>query len=231
MHIGFIMDGNRRWANQSGFLKKMGHKYGGDQIEPILKLCLREKIEAVSFWALATENLKNRDSEEIEYIYQLIETQVPRLAPKLIEKNIRFRILGDITLLPENIRNILLDAEEKTAGCTALIFALGMPYGGQHEIIQAVKKIGEETKTLPAEERERFFANLDENTFRGFLQSSFLPDIDLIVRTGGYVRHSGYLLYLSEYAEYYFTPVLWPDFGEADFYKALSFYQHATRNF
>jgi len=231
MHIGFIMDGNRRWATQSGFLKKIGHGYGGDRIEPILELCLQEGIETVSFWALATENLKNRDPEELEHIYHLIETRVPKLVPKLLDKNIRFRVFGDMTLIPENIRDILLDTEAKTVGCTAMTFALGIPHGGQYEIVQAVKDVFEKTKTLSETERNQFFQNLNEETFRAYLNSSFLPNIDLIVRTGGYVRHSGYLLYLSEYAEYYFTDVLWPDFGETEFYKALESYKNATRNF
>ena len=221
-HIGFIMDGNRRWAKKLSTIVSMGHAKWGDNIEPILKLCLDTQIEYVTFWALSKENILERSEEEVGAIFDLLRKKVPTLIKKLIEKSIRFELIGDMWLLPPDVRTILLDAIDQTKDGTQMTCVFAIGYSGQDEIIRGIKRAlseGIDPKTL------------DEKSFLTYLDSSRYPPPDLIVRTGGSVRHSGFLLYHSAYSEYFFTETLWPDFGKTDFDQAVAFFNSTKRNF
>ncbi|MDD2916790.1 MAG: polyprenyl diphosphate synthase [Candidatus Gracilibacteria bacterium] len=222
MHLGFIMDGNRRWAKQHLLQTLLGHQEGSKRVEEIIELCYQEEVEYCSFWALAKKNIENRTPEELNYLYELFRESAERLLPKLLEKSIRFEWIGNPDILPAQTVELLDSIREKARNGTkmTLIFAIG--YGGQDEIIRALKKFVKEGGDIET---------LDENTFLPFLDTGRFPAPDLIVRTGGDMRLSGYFLYQSEYSEYYFTPTLWPDFKEAEFHRALESLKGAKRNF
>jgi undecaprenyl diphosphate synthase len=221
-HIAFIMDGNRRWAKKLSNIASFGHASGGDNVEKVLALALDAKIPYVSMWALSKENILERDKLEIDTIFGLFEEKIPKLIPKLQNAGIRLEIIGDLWLVPASIRTLLLDAMEATKTWTQMTFVLAIAYSWQDEIVRAVKRcIAEwiDPKTLT------------EHEFLSYLDSGKYPPPDLIVRTGGSIRHSGFFLYQSAYSEYYFTDTLWPDFGPIDFQKALDVYALTGRNF
>lgn len=222
MHLGFIMDGNRRWAKQHMFQTLIGHQEGSKRVEEMIELCYNEGIEQCSFWALAKKNIENRSPEELHYLYELFEEMVEKLLPKLLEKDIRFEWVGNPDILPPHIVELLDETREKAKDGTKMTFILAIGYGGQDEIIRAIKKFMQ-TGGDPS--------SLDEKTLLPFLDTGRFPPPDLIIRTGGDTRLSGYFLYQSEYSEYYFTDTLWPDFRETEFYRAFETIKGARRMF
>lgn len=222
MHISFIMDGNRRWAKQHMLQTLLGHKEGSARLEEMVELCFTEKIEYCSFWALAKKNIENRNKEELDYLYRLFSESMENLLPKLLKKGIKFEWVGNPEILPIHIVELLENGREKAKNGTEMTFILAIGYGGQDEIIRGIKNFLQQGGDICA---------LDENSFLPFLDTGRFPAPDLIIRTGGDTRHSGYFLYQSEYSEYYFTPLLWPDFKEKEFYKALETLKEAKRNF
>lgn len=216
------MDGNRRWATKLSNLATFWHEKWGDNIEKILMLCLDSEIEFVSMWALSKENILERSEIELAGIFQLFRDKIPKLVEKLIKNSVCLDIVGDLWLVPADIRTLLLESIEKTKGGIRMtcIFAIG--YSWQDEIIRGIKRAlaeGIDPKKL------------DEKTFLTYLDTGRYPPPDLIVRTGGAIRHSGFYLYHSAYAEYFFTDTLWPDFGKDDFDRALESYNSTKRNF
>lgn len=222
-HIGFIMDGNRRFAEKLSTIVTLGHKRWGDTLEQVIEWCYDEGISYASFWALSKENILERSETEINYIYGLLREKLPPMIERFQKGNIVFEAIGDLWILPPDIRTILLDAIEKTASSTlkmTVIFAIA--YSGQDEIIRGVKRCIAEWIDP---------AGLDDKTFLTYLDTGRYPPPDLIVRTGGNIRHSGYFLYQSAYSEYYFTEKLWPEFDQVEFDKALMYYAWVKRNF
>lgn len=216
------MDGNRRWAKKLSNVVSFGHAKWGDNIENILILCLESHIDYVSMWALSKENILERSEIEIAGIFQLFRDKIPKLVEKLITNSIRLDIVGDLWLVPPDIRTLLLDAIDQTKDGTRMTCIFAIAYSGQDEIIRGIKRaIAEwvDPKTL------------DEKTFLTYLDTGKYPPPDLIVRTGGAIRHSGFFLYHSAYSEYFFTETLWPDFGKIDFDMAIEFYNSIKRNF
>jgi len=222
MHLWFIMDGNRRWAKQHLLQTFFGHEEGSKRVEDIIELCYNEWAEYCSFWALAKKNIENRSKEELEYLYKLLWKSIQNFLPKLLEKGIKFEWVGNPDILPIQTVELLENTRETAKNGTKMTFILAIGYGGQDEIVRALKKFMKEGWDIE---------KLDENTFLPFLDTWRFPSPDLIVRTGGDMRLSGYFLYQSEYSEYYFTPTLWPDFKETEFYKALETLKDAKRNF
>lgn len=221
-HLAFIMDGNRRWAKAHMFRTLLGHAKGADVMEDAVDWCLESGVSVASFWALAKKNIEERDSEELGYLYELLIERVRGLVSRMLEKDIRFRWVGNRAIVPANVREALETTENETSGGRSMILAVAVGYGGQDEIVQAVKaaiRAGVDPESL------------NEKTFLSFLDSGDLPPPDLIVRTGGDTRHSGYYLYGSEYSEYYFTKTLWPDFGRIEFEAAHASLKGAKRNF
>lgn len=221
-HIGFIMDGNRRYAKKIGNIVTLWHKKWGENIQNILKFCLSAQIPFVSMWALSKENIVSRSKTEIEYIYTLLRNELPKLCAKCEEQWVTFHAVGNLELLPVDIQGLLSSVEEKTASGKNLTFLLMLAYSGQDEIIRWVQKYiwsGGDIQTLT------------EKNFLSYLDTWVYPPPDLIVRTGGNIRHSGYFLYQSAYSEYFFTKTLWPDFGKKDFEEALTYFESVQRNF
>jgi undecaprenyl diphosphate synthase len=222
MHLGFIMDGNRRWAKSHAFATLIGHAKGADVMESVIERCIENGVEVASFWALAKKNIEERSEEERSYLYRLLLERVGNLLPKLREKNVAFRWVGNRSIVPENVRASLESAEKETAKHSGMLLVIAVGYGGQDEIVSAVKAAlhaGIDPQTL------------NEKTLLRYLDTGNLPPPDLIVRTGGDTRHSGYFLFQSEYSEYYFTKTLWPDFSNEEFDAALGSLKGAKRNF
>lgn len=221
-HIGFIMDGNRRWAKKISNVTSFGHMKWGDNIENILTLCISNHIEYVSMWTLSKENILERSDIEIAGIFQLFREKLPKIVEKFIKNSIRLDVVGDLWMVPADIRTILFDAIEKTKDGTQMTCIFAIAYSWQDEIVRGVRRVlveGIDPKTL------------DEKTFLTYLDTGKYPPPDLIVRTGGQIRHSGFFLYHSAYSEYFFTETLWPDFGKGDLDKAIEFYNSIKRNF
>ncbi len=191
-------------------------------LDQTLELCVREGIEFVSFWALAKKNIEERSEDELSHIYALLKKEIVRLTPKMVAQSVKFETIGNLDLLPADVNAALDLARESTKDCTEHTCILAIGYGGQDEIIRATKRAIEEGIDP---------ATLNEKSFLQYLDSGRFPAPDLIIRTGGDCRHSGYFLYQAEYSEYYFTETLWPDFSEEETYKALNSLKNAKRNF
>lgn len=221
-HIGFIMDGNRRWAKKLGNIIRVGHESGSKTFERVIDWCYDEGIPFVSFWALSKENILERNEDEIAWIYGILRESLPRLIAHAIKKNISIQFVGDIWLLPVDIRISLMEAQEKTAQNTKMTIILALAYSGQDEIIRGIRRYISEGNDI---------SKLDEKKFLEYIDSWIFPPPDLIVRTGWAIRHSGYFLYQSAYSEYFFIEELWPDFSHADFLACLDFFRSVKRNF
>lgn len=215
MHIGIILDGNRRWAVKNGFPKLYGHKKGLENLENILKILPKYKIKTFTVYALSTENLQ-RSAEELENLFSLI-TEFSSKTKKFVDNNIKVKVLGNTSLLSDDCQKSLQNLEDETKENDGLLFQICLAYGGRDEIVRAVQR------TL-AKNQEVNEANLSEN-----LDSSLEPDI--IIRTGGRKRLSNFLAWQSTYAELVFLEKMWPDFGEEDLKSILKNFEEESRTF
>lgn len=215
------MDWNRRWAKLKSLPTIFWHKAWFDNAMKIIELVSDKNIKYITLWALSKENLVKRDSEELSWIIKLIN-ELEKLIPKLQKNNIRFETIWDIEKLPIWSQNILKKVKAETSQNTKTFLTVALVYSWQDEIIRAVKKLINSWFDIN---------NLDEKTFRQFIDTSNLPPADLIIRTGWDIRHSGFMLYDSDYSEYYFSKKLWPDFDEKELDNALDFFENCKRNF
>ena len=221
-HVAIIMDGNRRWARSRGLDPVKGHEAGVKQaIEPIIQHLADLKIPYVTFWAWSSENWK-RDEEEIKGVFDIFRMGLNTLAIDLLKKGAKFRLLGDINKFPKDIAEKTLNLINKSKKNTAITTTFALNYGGRDEILRAVKKIVK-AKLKPEE--------ITEEVFGSYLDPAGIPDPDLIIRTGGEKRLSGYLPWQSVYAELYFTAVLFPDFTPLELDKALDEFANRDRRF
>lgn len=219
-HIAFIMDGNRRWAARRGLNKMMGHKQGGVALKNIINEIVEIKeIKYASFFGFSTENW-NREKKEIDYIFDVAYNLVEENKDNFEDKNIKFVAMGDLSRLPEKLKNILIEVMKKTKNNTRLVVNLAMNYGGRDDIVHAVNSLIEKG------EKKITVENLKEN-----LYSAPSPDIDLLVRTSGEMRVSNFMLFQMAYSELYFTKTCWPDFGKKELYKALEEFSKRNRRF
>lgn len=221
MHLWIIMDGNRRWAKNQWKLSFFWHTAGFNNIEKITQLVSDRKIGYLTFWALSKENLQKRDVDEIAWLIQLIDKTINFL-PKFHKNNIRFETIWDISRLPQKTQDILSNMSEETKNNSWMVVTIALVYSGQDEIVRATQKMLQDWVDPQT---------LDEKNFRSYLDTSKLPEIDLIIRTGWDARHSGFLLYDSAYSEYYFTDKYWPEFDEQELDKALALYNNSERRF
>lgn len=217
MHVGIIMDGNRRWAKSKGLPKIIGHKYGADNLEKILDLSIQKNIDIITVYALSTENLK-REEKELKNLFKLIEKYL-QPAEKFIKNKIKVNILGSPESFPESTQAALKKIVKETQNCNKLIFNIALNYGGKDEIIRTVKKM--EKAKIPFTQE-----NLEQN-----LDTKGLPNPDLIIRTGGDCRLSNFLLWQASYSTLYFTKTCWPAFDENEFDQALDFLKKQKQNY
>lgn len=217
-HIGFIMDGNGRWAKLRGKSRSYGHKKGADVIEEVVSACFDEGVEAVSLYAFSTENW-SRPKEEIDTIFDLLEKFLRRYENKLVNERIRLIISGDLSEISEKLRNRSISVMKNTERFVGKTLNIAINYGGRAEIVRAAKLLSETGEPIT------------EENLAGRLYTAGLPDIDLAVRTSGESRLSNFFLWQCAYAELYFTDVLWPDFGTEELKKALEWFAGRKRRF
>lgn len=222
MHIGFILDWNRTWARARWLPTFEWHRQWYKRIEPILDLCYEQGMEYVSLWVLSNKNITERSKEEVKYLFELLEYGIVDLGKKAIKKWYRIELVGDLELIPEKHRKPMIESVEKTKEGTSMTVLIAIGYGWQNEIVRATKRAIESGISA---------SDITEETFLSFLDTGAFPPPDLIVRTGWHTRHSGFFLFQSEYSEYYFPSINWPDFSEEELYKALNSYSKAERKF
>lgn len=216
------MDGNRRWAKAQGLDPVRGHEQAAkNAVEPLIEKCAELGIGFVTFWAFSTENWK-RDETELKGLFDVFRFALGPLALRFIQKGARLRILGDINRFPSDIAKKTLDIINKSSKNNKITVTFALNYGGRDEILRAVKKLI--TDKIPAEK-------IDETLFSSYLDTTGIPDPDLIIRTGGEQRLSGYLPWQSVYSELYFTPVLFPDFTPDKLTLAISEFLKRDRRF
>jgi undecaprenyl diphosphate synthase len=224
-HVAVIMDGNGRWAMQRMRNRIFGHKKGADAVRSVVTCCRELGIGYLTLYAFSKENW-NRPKKEVKALWGLLEKYLKSELPGFIENRIQFRHIGDDDGIPASALEQLRIAEEKTAHFEKLILSLALNYGGRQEITRAAKLFladlmngGHGTGQLSAE------------LFSQYLYTAGHPDPDLVIRTGGEIRVSNFLLWQIAYAELYFTEILWPDFGKDDFIEALKEFQSRERRF
>ncbi len=224
-HIGIIMDGNRRWAREKGMIPQLGHKQGAENLKTIAEACEEFGIKYLTVFAFSTENWK-RSKDEVEYLMNLFLNYAKSFKKRLKEKNYRVRLTGDITGLSKELQEEISYIEENTKNNTGLTINIAINYGGRAEMIDVTRKISEEYK-----KGRISLEDINEKLIDSYMQTKNSPDPDLIIRTGGEQRLSGFLIWQSAYSEFYFTKVYWPDFNREELKKAIEEYSNRKRNF
>lgn len=220
-HIAVIMDGNGRWARKKGLPRSQGHLAGVDAVRTLVRECRRIGIGHLTVYAFSRENWQRPESE-VRFLLDLFLQFLRQELPELMKEDIRLSFIGEAGDLSFTVRRALEYAMKKTASNRSMVLTLAISYSGRAEILHAARLALE--KGLRPEE-------LAEDTFRSLLYDPNLPDPDLIIRTSGEERLSNFLLFQSAYAELYFSPVLWPDFGAEELEKALKSYAARVRRF
>ncbi|MEW5907619.1 MAG: isoprenyl transferase [Patescibacteria group bacterium] len=220
-HIAIIMDGNRRWAEKRGLPSIVGHKKGYLNFKKIAEACDKLGIKILTVYAFSTENWQ-RSKTEVSYLMKLFEENIKKERKFFNKNNIRFNVIGQIEKLPEKLRKIVCEVMEKTKENKKRIINVAISYGGRAEIINVIKKILE--RKVPSDK-------IDEKIFEEYLYTAGQKNPDLIIRTGGEKRLSGFLTWQSVYSELYFSDKLWPDFNERDLKEAIQEFQKRQRRF
>ena len=224
-HVAIIMDGNGRWAKQHMLKVAMGHRAGVEALRSIIRESSDTGIEALSLFAFSTENWR-RSQTEVDALMQLLLEYFAREIDELDENRVRIRILGEKAGLPQPQREVLVRAEERTKDNGGLRLNIAINYGGRQEIVRAARLLAEKAVSGAIRPEE-----IDEEAFAGCLYTAGLPDVDLLIRTSGEMRLSGFLLYQCAYAEFLFPEKLWPDFTLEDYRAALRAYAQRDRRF
>jgi len=224
-HIAIIMDGNGRWATKRHLPKILGHTTGVKIVDKITEECARLNIEALTLYALSSENWK-RSKREIDGLMGLLYKYLKSKLPKLQRENIRFQTIGRLERLPERVQERITSVTEKTSRNTGMVLTLALNYGGRQEIVDAARRLCSASK-----DKEINPTDINEETFASFLYTKGLPEVDLLIRTSGEMRVSNFLLWQISYAELVITNTLWPDFKREDLYEAIGEYQRRDRRF
>jgi short-chain Z-isoprenyl diphosphate synthase len=228
-HVGVIIDGNRRWARELGFGVADGHRRGAEHIDDLLGWAREMGVPVVTLWLLSTENLLQRDPEELSALLGIIEDKVMRLSHAGPD-GYRIRPVGQLDALPAATREAMLTAERVSRWHTGGILNVAVGYGGREEIAEAVRRLllDYDDKRLTLREASTL---VTPDEIARHLYTAGVPDPDLIIRTSGEIRLSGFLLWQSAHSEYYFADTFWPGFRKVDFLRALRSYAQRTRRF
>ncbi len=224
-HVAIIMDGNGRWAKKKGAARIFGHRNAITAVRDCTEFCAEKEIKYLTLYAFSTENW-SRPKEEVKGLMMLLVSTIKDELPTLQKNNVRLKAIGDLSLLPDKTQNSLNKAIEHTSTNTGLTLILALNYSGRWDITQAMKKIAKsiEVGELSANQ-------LDENIISNYMDTSGVPDPELLIRTSGEMRISNFLLWQMAYTELFFTDVLWPDFRKAHLDEAISSYQKRERRF
>ena len=224
-HIAIIMDGNRRWAHLKNLPSIAGHNEGVKAMKLTVQAAIDFGIKYLTVYAFSTENW-GRKKEEVDFLMFLIKETLKNEMNELNEKGAKIRIIGDLSPLNQDLRNILVDAESLTENNDVLNLQIAINYGSRNEITNAVKNIASDVKSGNLNPE-----NINEEVISSYLYTSNLPDPDLLIRTGGEQRISNYLLWQIAYTELYITEAFWPEFGEKELAKALTIFAERERRF
>jgi len=224
-HIAIIMDGNGRWAKQHGKQRTFGHQNGVNAVREASESAAELGVRYLTLYAFSTENW-NRPKYEIDALMQLLVESIDKETPTLNKNNIRLNTIGDIKSLPEKSYNQLLKTIKETAGNDRMTLTLALSYSSRWEITETVKLISSKIKN-----NELNIDDIDQQLISSYLNTSSMPDPELLIRTSGELRISNFLLWQIAYSELYFTPKLWPDFKKEDLYDAIIDYQNRERRF
>ena len=224
-HVAVIMDGNGRWAKQRGLPRIMGHRKGVDTLKKLLRRCQDWGISALTAYAFSTENW-GRPLEEVDFLMTLFERVLRQELAEMMAENVRIQFVGNLAALPPSLQDEIDRAVQQTKGNRGIQFTVATNYGGRQEIVQACRAIATQVQQgkLALEE-------INEAVFSSHLYTAGLNDPDLLIRTSGEMRISNFLLWQLAYSEIYVTDVLWPDFDQVEFHRALCAYQKRDRRF
>lgn len=222
-HIAIIMDGNGRWAKQRGQERSFGHQAGAETVHVIAEEAARMGVRFLTLYTFSTENWNRPDKEVaalMALLFESIEEEV------FMKNNISFRIVGDIAKLPENVQERLQQCVQRTSVNTGMCLVLALSYSSRWELTEATRQIAQQVQAGALKPED-----IDDSTIEKYLTTNFMPDPDLLIRTGGELRLSNYLLWQCAYTEFYFCDTFWPDFREEELCKAVYDYQQRERRF
>jgi len=224
-HIAVIPDGNRRWARKEGVSLLEGYKKGIEKLENLLRWCRDSNVKMLTLWGFSTENI-GRERKEIKSLFSLFDSKLIEAlkSDEYHRKKVRVRFLGKKDMFPKSIRQKIEKLERSTKNYDSLFLTIMLGYGGRQEIVDAISSIVEDAK-------KGRIKNVNERLVSDYLYTSGLPNPDLVIRTSGEQRLSGFLPWQSAYSELYFSKKLWPDFSKADFKKAVDAYSKRERRF
>ncbi len=225
VHVAVIMDGNGRWARQQGKSRVAGHRHGVTAVREVTEAAAETGIRFLTLFAFSTENWQ-RPQEEVNALMTLLVNTLESEIETLMKNNIVLRAIGNLEVLPEEVRENLLKTMGKTSNNTGMNLVLALSYSARWEIARAAGQIARDVK-----EGKLDPGKIDEKLFSDYLQTRDIPDPDLLIRTSGEYRISNFLLWQIAYTELYFTPKLWPDIRKEDFIQAILDYQHRERRF
>lgn len=224
-HVAIIMDGNGRWAKQRGSARVFGHKNGVKAVREVTEACAELGIEYLTLYAFSTENW-NRPKNEVDALMSLLVSTIASETKTLMENNVQLKSIGCKSSLPKSVQDKLSDCIKKTSGNTGLTLVLALSYSSRWEIIEAVKKVSEDVKNHKLD-----VSDINNEVFSNYLETSEMPDPELLIRTSGEYRISNFLLWQIAYSELYFSNILWPDFRREHLYEALLDFQKRERRF
>lgn len=226
-HIAIIMDGNGRWATERGKERSYGHQAGVDTVRRITSECTRLGVKYLTLYTFSTENW-NRPADEVAALMGLVLTSLEDEI--FMKNNVRFRVIGDLKRLPQQVQDKLQETMDHTAKNDSMTMVVALSYSSRWEILNATKKMVKEALESGST-YEQIEDKLTEENFEKHLETCFMPDPELLIRTGGELRISNYLLWQIAYSELYFCDTFWPDFNEEDLHKAIASYQNRQRRF
>jgi tritrans,polycis-undecaprenyl-diphosphate synthase [geranylgeranyl-diphosphate specific] len=226
-HVALILDGNRRWAKRHLIIQQEGHWKGADAVENLLDWCEEFDIKIITLYALSAENLE-REDDELQYLYELILKRLKKLYndPRIHKNKMRVKAIGRIELLPDSIKEILRQLDDATENYDGHFLNIALAYGGQYELVDAVKKIGEKIRDGYLDVNDINKKEIESNLYTSHLPQS---SPDMILRTSGEKRLSGFLMWQSAYSELVFMDIFWPEFRKIDLMRAIRTYQERKR--
>lgn len=224
-HVGIIMDGNGRWAKKRKMPRTFGHREGTQRVIEIVEAAYKINIKSLTLYAFSTENWKRPD-EEISKLMDLLAYYIKNQLEKIKKNNIRINVLGDYKAFPDKIVRLVETALQETKSNDKMILNIGLNYGGQSEIVRASKLICEDVIAGRVS-----LEDIDVESFKDYLYTREQEELDLLIRPSGELRVSNFLLYQLAYSEFYFSNILWPDFHEDEFYKAIYDFQKRNRRY
>ena len=224
-HVAIIMDGNGRWAKKKGKIRTFGHRAGVESVRAAVRFARQSNIQVLTLFAFSSENWK-RPEEEVSVLMDLFNLVLNKEAKRLNKNGVRLQVLGDLSRFDDKLVSKIRKAEEMTSANTDLVLNIAANYGGRWDILHAAKQMAQDIASGNVA-----VDNIDETGFDQYMSTQGLPELDLLIRTGGEHRISNFLLWQCAYAELYFTDVLWPDFDEEAFYLAVKDFSERQRRF